>query len=299
MRTFWIPAPQQVRVALNKRYQWGVPKSGLLQRRGQMKMSEPVCNYCTRLAKRPEHEWGELFEAIIAALYTEFLRPGDTCVDGGAHCGRHTIPMARIVGPAGKLHAYEPITEVVKLLLDSINRENMQDRIEVHSCALAEKTGLREFTSFYDAEEPWRAAYSGLRKGWAPGEFKSLTITTSVTTLDYSLATVQNLKFIKLDLEGGEYHALLGGETVIGSNRPLIAFEHVRSGSGSLYGYGVDEFFGFFKRIDYEVCDILADELTAENWQWNRSMPWYCIGSPREMNWQDKISHCINTLLVE
>ena len=49
------------------------------------------------------------YEAIIEEVYEGVLRPGDVAIDIGAHCGRHTIPLAKRVGAAGKVIAVEPL----------------------------------------------------------------------------------------------------------------------------------------------------------------------------------------------
>jgi len=48
------------------------------------------------------------YELMLEQIYRAALRPGDIAVDIGAHEGRHTLPMARAVGPSGSVFAFEP-----------------------------------------------------------------------------------------------------------------------------------------------------------------------------------------------
>src|ERR1700704_4312839 len=48
------------------------------------------------------------------------LRPGDTAIDAGAHIGFFTMQMAAIVGPQGRVHAFEPFDANAELLERSI-----------------------------------------------------------------------------------------------------------------------------------------------------------------------------------
>ena len=34
------------------------------------------------------------YEQMLETFYKGLLSPGDTCIDVGAHTGRHTLPMA-------------------------------------------------------------------------------------------------------------------------------------------------------------------------------------------------------------
>lgn len=37
-----------------------------------------------------------------------FIAPGDTVIDAGTNVGTHTVAFAEMVGPAGRVHAFEP-----------------------------------------------------------------------------------------------------------------------------------------------------------------------------------------------
>lgn len=59
--------------------------------------------------------YGEYFERE-AALFGQLLRPGDVAADVGANIGAHTLPLARKVGPQGRVLAFEPIRLNFQLL---------------------------------------------------------------------------------------------------------------------------------------------------------------------------------------
>src|SRR5262245_11135168 len=60
----------------------------------------------------------DLFERIIQSFYSKVINPGDTTVDGGSHTGRHTIPLALLVGDDGVVFAFEPLAQPSKRLLE-------------------------------------------------------------------------------------------------------------------------------------------------------------------------------------
>jgi FkbM family methyltransferase len=48
-----------------------------------------------------------VWEPAITAIFRTALKPGDVAVDVGANVGLHTLLAARLVGPAGRVHAIE------------------------------------------------------------------------------------------------------------------------------------------------------------------------------------------------
>ena len=47
------------------------------------------------------------FEPSTVRCYTRLVNPGDVVLDVGANIGAHTLPLARLVGEAGRVIAFE------------------------------------------------------------------------------------------------------------------------------------------------------------------------------------------------
>ncbi len=52
-------------------------------------------------------ELGEFSEGEVE-LFRQVLRPGSLVVEAGSNIGAHTLPLAKLVGPAGHVWAFEP-----------------------------------------------------------------------------------------------------------------------------------------------------------------------------------------------
>ena len=48
------------------------------------------------------------FEKSTFSLYKSILREGDVVLDVGANIGDQTLPIAKLIGPTGKVFAFEP-----------------------------------------------------------------------------------------------------------------------------------------------------------------------------------------------
>ncbi len=72
--------------------------------------------------------WTELHHACLAprtrgmcVIKQQLVQRGDTVVDVGANIGRITHALARAVGPAGRVHAFEP-TPMARRILEALVR---------------------------------------------------------------------------------------------------------------------------------------------------------------------------------
>jgi Methyltransferase FkbM domain len=101
-------------------------------------------------------------------------------------------------------------------------------------------------------------------------------LTVPTVTLDGVIDHARPWRFGKLDLEGGEFRALQGAARSLESHRPLLVFESDRAGSAAAYGYGPDEFFGFFHALGYRLADLFGRPFAREGWE-SDAYPHYFI----------------------
>jgi FkbM family methyltransferase len=181
------------------------------------------------------------------------LKRDSTCLDIGANAGAMLEWMVSCA-PEGQHHAFEPIPA----LAEDLRRRFAE--VQVHAVALSDKTGTAEFNYV-----PSSTGYSGLkterqRDISVPVE----PITVPVETLDHLLPSSCVPRFIKIDVEGAEYHALLGGRQLLTRAKPLIIFEF---GSQSLrFDVTPDMLFTL-------LCDDLGFRISRLN-DWLDNGPW-------------------------
>jgi ubiquinone/menaquinone biosynthesis C-methylase UbiE len=66
------------------------------------------------------------------ALLGEYLRSGQTCIDVGCGMGHFSIGMARIVGPSGRVHAFDIQAKMLDVMMKRAARAGVADRIVPH-----------------------------------------------------------------------------------------------------------------------------------------------------------------------
>src|SRR5438874_4032885 len=101
------------------------------------------------------------YERIVQEVYEAVVREGDTAIDIGAHFGRHTIPLARCVGPAGTVYAVEPLPVCLEALRQMLTGEFavLRTVVKIVPCALSDR---REFSTLAVPEV--HPAFAGLRE---------------------------------------------------------------------------------------------------------------------------------------
>src|SRR5262249_3095552 len=153
------------------------------------------------------------------------LRKESSCIDIGAHKGDILQQMIALA-PAGVHHAFEALPHLAAQL-----RERFP-WVQVHPEAVSDSNGQAEFQ--FVENDP---QYSGLRRRvYDRPDPRIVSIPVTVVTLDDVIPPGQSIAFIKIDVEGGEYHALKGATKLVQRCQPVIVFEAAQKSTGQ---YGV------------------------------------------------------------
>jgi FkbM family methyltransferase len=149
-------------------------------------------------------------------LMSAFLKPGDTVIDVGANVGTVALAMARAVGPAGRVIAFEPQRLVFQALCATLTMNGLT-HVEARREAVGRVAGMIRIPSIDPAVEQnlGSVKLDGVSNGG--GDLVPL-----VTIDELSLAACA---LLKIDAEGMDYDVLLGARETIGRARPVLYFE--------------------------------------------------------------------------
>lgn len=239
---------------------------------------DPLLTELRALASAAGRAEGAVFERMIFWIGQNFLERGMTVIDAGAHSGLHAIPFARRVGWRGRIEAFEPIPFLVRKLR---RRRLMKllPQLRVHPVALGDEQREVEFVCFASRPE-----YSGLKRRETPFDDEEggrMLLKVPLVRLDDRLSSLRPVSLIKLDLEGGEFHALAGARKLLVRDRPLVIFECGLEQSARTYGYDADAFFSLFESMDYRLLTLAGTPFEREHW----SAPgtgWNFVAAPAE-----------------
>jgi FkbM family methyltransferase len=164
--------------------------------------------------------------SVLPAL----VGPGDQTADVGANAGVYTQELSRLVGPRGRVYAFEPLVANYDVLL-AVTQKLRLENVSAHRMALAAQCGERQMTV------PDLGGYTGYY--WA--RFARADETGEkvvVATLDslWGQGLFPGLDFIKCDVEGSELEVLQGSVSVLRTHAPALLIEVSRDASGDVFG---------------------------------------------------------------
>jgi FkbM family methyltransferase len=136
-------------------------------------------------------------------LYKSFIKPGMVVVDIGANIGIYTSFFAKLVGQSGEVHAFEPEPANFHLLNRSLSPYK---NVYLNQSAVADRTGniFLYISSSLNVDH----------RTYDCGEDREKISIQSIALDDY-FPKGKCIDFIKMDIQGFEYQALIGMERVL------------------------------------------------------------------------------------
>lgn len=156
------------------------------------------------------------YERRITDLVIQTLGSGDTFVDVGANVGYYTVIAGVLVGSGGGVHSFEPIPAIYEALQENVTLNGL-DNVRLNRAALFEKEEELEIYLPGEANNGWGSMVKR-PSPYHPGP----AVRCPALSLDNYLrqAGIDDIRLIKLDIEGAELFALRGMQGVLSSAKP-------------------------------------------------------------------------------
>jgi FkbM family methyltransferase len=164
------------------------------------------------------------FEPTTCRALAAHVKPGMTALDVGANIGSYTLHLARLVGAAGRVHAFEPTAFAYAKLSRNLSlNPELASRVAAHQCFL---TGVLSNDVPHDVYASWPLA---ARSDVHPKHFGQPKSTNgaSATTLDRFVAENGDpaIGAIKIDVDGFECDVLAGARAILSRHKPVLVME--------------------------------------------------------------------------
>lgn len=199
---------------------------------------------CERLRQARETEEPEL------RIVKHLVGTGDVAVDAGAHAGLYTKFLSLWVGPAGRVHSFEPVPRTFDRLRHNARRLAWRN-VVLHPCALSDTAGRALMEIPRDATGVENDYLSRLVE--PPESDAASRFEVEVQTLDAALPAGERPAFVKLDVEGRELACVRGARGVLSRCAPAWLIEVTRdpddaaSESHALFGLLAAEGYAAFR----------------------------------------------------
>ena len=161
--------------------------------------------------------YGEFSEGEVE-LFAQFCAAGGVVIEVGANIGAHTLPLAKLVGAAGRVYAFEPQRVVYQTLCANVAINSLTN-VECFHCAVGAQPG-HVLIPEIDYSQP--ANFGGL----SVNQFEQGS-KVPLVSLD-GFIDPPHVHLLKVDVEGMEQEVLQGAKGLIERFRPVLYVENDR-----------------------------------------------------------------------
>jgi FkbM family methyltransferase len=162
---------------------------------------------------------GRIFDVEIVDIARRHIKPGTAALDVGANFGQMSILFSDMVGEGGKVYAFDADDFVFDILSKNIAANGREGRVvpvfgAVHS--VSNQTLYFPVQDFVRWQTYGSYGIDYTNKSGRP------VPTVTIDELDIA----EQVSFMKVDVQGGDLHAMRGAVKTIAKNRMPILFEY-------------------------------------------------------------------------
>jgi FkbM family methyltransferase len=212
------------------------------------------------------------FEPETIRCYRRLVKPGDTVLDIGANIGAHTLPLANLVGPSGKVIACEPTAYAFGKL-----QANIALNPQLVSRIIASQTIVMAGDEDFVPRELYSSWPLTAASDLHPKHLGRMQSTEGATaaTLDGILDQhdAKRISLAKIDVDGFECAVLKGGKRLLSYFRPVIVMELCPYVLAE-HGGSVHELLNILREARYKLSDVgRSRDLPMEEFPLCRMIP--------------------------
>lgn len=190
--------------------------------------------------------FNENFEPLETQIVKNEIKKNDIVLDIGANIGYYTLIFAQLVGNSGKVYSFEPDPTNFKILKKNIF-VNKHKNVVLENKAVSNKEGnLKLYLSTEN---------NGMHRIY-PSKWCKESIDIHSIKIDSYFENEQKIDFIKLDIEGAEFDALIGMKSLIHKNKDLTIFIEFVPTSLKEYGTNPEDILDFFINEGFKIFRI-------------------------------------------
>jgi len=182
-------------------------------------------------------------------LMKAHVKPGMKVLDIGANIGFYTIILSKLVGKAGTVYAFEPDEDNFKFLKRLTN--NLTN-VKPALVACGEKSGV---TYLYKSQE-----MNIDHQVYDSGESREKVAVKMVSLDDYLQGEKDGIGFVKIDVQGYEYHVFRGMKKTIARSKKMFMISELSPYCLKKAGTSAELYLSEVKRAGFNVKVLSKDD---------------------------------------
>jgi FkbM family methyltransferase len=194
------------------------------------------------------------FEYESVRVVRKIAKPGAMAIDIGAHIGYYTRLLSELVGPRGRVFAFEPDPRNFAVLQRNLSRRNYRN-VELFNMAVGDVNG--EVPLYLSEGHSNHSLIEGFVKSEAE-------IQVEIVTLDAFLEQrgIDQIDFLKSDTEGAEPRVLSGMQRTIARSSQLDMLMELNPDALASAGVDPHEFIERIRQMGFSIDAVNPDRET-------------------------------------
>ena len=197
-------------------------------------------------------------------IFKDNVKNGDNVVDLGANIGYFTLILAKLVGPTGKVFAFEPDPRNLTLLKKNVEYNNYKNVIVIPKAV----SNVNDKCTLYVGQKTF--GQNRIYKPEKTDTQKFIPMDSETIRLDDFFKAnnlLDKISFIKMDIEGSEFLALSGMKEILKLNKNIKIFTEAEISYLEDAGSSYDQFIDLLTENDFtfSLADNRTETLTKVN----------------------------------
>ena len=192
-------------------------------------------------------------EKTIVDLVKNEIKQGDVVIDIGAHIGYYTVLFAKLVGPNGKVFAFEASPTNFEILEKNV-KVNGYKNVTLNNKAVSDKdgkltlyiSGLTSTGNFLFKPENFVNS----------SKIKDTVEIDSVTLDEYFRDFEGEINFLKMDISGAEPRVIKGMSSILSKNNSLKIQQEWWPNAIRTHGFEPDSHLKLLTQMGYKIYEI-------------------------------------------
>jgi len=212
------------------------------------------------------------YESVLAGLCVATLDSTRDAIDVGANVGLYTVLLAKHISSSKRILSLEPAPTAFRLLVRNVSQNAVMDRVICKQVAASPKDAQLSLYAPRGREE-----YSSISDTLPTSQGDSFECYRVIGLSLDRLCEEHGIKpgFIKIDVEGYEYQALLGASGILSKFRPTVLIE-IAPSLLAAHGDSAAKILTLLSNLGYCVVDAESTSTTI-----GKTFGGYALALPR------------------
>jgi len=181
------------------------------------------------------------------------IKKGDVVIDIGAHIGYYTVLFAKLVGPEGRVFAFEASPTNFEILKKNVDVNGYQN-VTLNNKAVSDKDG--KLTLYITGRTSTENFLFKPENFIGSSKIKDTIEIDSITLDEYFRDFKGQISFLKMDISGAEPRVIKGMGSILSKNDSLKIQQEWWPNAIRTHGNEPDSHLKLLTQMDYKIYEI-------------------------------------------